>query len=230
MNQETTPRSSATAVAEKPAAPTGGHSDLLAGQKTFPFWGYLSIGLAIFVLTAWIEHATGRVTFSTSGKILWWVRDVNGPENSQQLTDWYSFSHLLHGVLFYGALHLISRLSGGRILNGLGGRVILMILLEAGWEILENSPIIINRYREATLALGYCGDSILNSMSDIVCCILGFFVAKLLPVWATVLLFVGLELFVLWAIRDNLTLNILMLIHPVEAIKHWQSLGAGATM
>jgi hypothetical protein len=185
-------------------------------------WGmmYGSVCVVIIASAAFAEWCMGRTPLSKSGKILFWVSDVNGPENSQQLLDWYSFSHVIHGMLLYCGLRWVMR---GR---SIGARFTLAVLLEAGWEVLENSPIIINRYREATISLGYVGDSILNSMSDILCCTLGFFLARKLPVWWTVGLIVVMEVGVGWAIRDNLLLNVIMLIHPFEAIKHWQ-MGAG---
>jgi hypothetical protein len=106
------------------------------------------------------------------------------------------------------------------------GRLLIAVLLEAGWEILENSPLIINRYREATIALGYVGDSVMNSTSDVVMMIIGFLFARCVRPWITVAAVIAMELGCALCVRDNLTLNIIMLIHPVEAIKHWQMAGA----
>jgi hypothetical protein len=173
--------------------------------------------IAVILVTAVIEYAMGRTPISTSGTIRLWVGDIHSPELSQQIADWYSFSHVLHGFLFYALWHLLGR---GKWRPDVC--LVLTALAESGWEILENTPFIIERYRSATAAQGYVGDSILNSMSDILFCLAGHLLAKRLPVRWTIGLFVGIELMLLFTIRDNLTLNILMLIYPLEAIKRWQ--------
>jgi hypothetical protein len=147
---------------------------------------------------------------------------VASAENSQQVTDWYSFSHVIHGIAFYGALHLLGRRLGW----SLGLRLVIAVCIEAAWEVFENTPFTIERYRKATIALDYYGDSILNSVCDILCCVVGFVLAWKLPVWGSVAVVVLNEAFVGYMIRDNLTLNIIMLIRPIEAIKRWQN-GAG---
>ena len=131
---------------------------------------------------------------------------MNGPDNSQHLADWYTPSHIIHGFLFYLLGWLFLRR------NPPGDRLIGAVVIEAAWEILENSPIIIDRYREATIALGYTGDSVINSVADVGWMILGFGIARRLPVWATVALALAFELLTLIVIRDNLTLNVLMLV------------------
>lgn len=151
------------------------------------------------------------------GTIKLWHGVVNSSENSQHLADWYSFSHVIHGFLFYAAAHFALR---GR---ARGCALPLAVLVEGLWEILENSPVIINRYREATIALGYSGDSIVNSLADIGWMALGFLLAARLPAWATIALALAFELATLALIRDNLTLNVLMLVWPIEGIKAWQS-------
>jgi len=170
--------------------------------------------LLVLLATAVILWLMGRPPICTCGRIELWG-DV-GPQQSQMLLDWYSFSHVIHGILFYaaGAL-LLKKLPVER-------RLLTATLLESAWELVENSPVIINRYREATIALGYRGDSILNSVSDILLMGLGFWLARRLPVWATVMLVVILELIPLAIIRDNLTLNIWMLLAPNHAVRHWQ--------
>ena len=185
-----------------------------------PWSIYALMVLAIMTLAATLELSMGRVALSTSGRLLWWVGDVNSPETSQQLLDWYSFTHVLHGVLLYGILRAVRRKHWA-----MGSSLVTAALLEASWEVLENTPFIIHRYREGTMALGYYGDSVLNSMSDVLCCLLGFLAARCLPVWVTILLFVGTEMTLAWAIRDNLTLNVIMLIHPMQWLKHWQMAG-----
>ena len=180
---------------------------------------YLVVALAIVGAAAAIEYAMGRVPYCRCGYIKLWHGVVNSAENSQHITDWYTPSHVIHGILFYFLLWFVAR----RLPPGV--RFVLAVLLEAAWEVVENTPFVINRYRAATIALDYYGDSIVNSISDIASMMLGFWIARKAPVWFCVVLVVVLELTVGAIIRDNLTLNIIMLIHPVEAIKRWQ-LGA----
>ncbi len=174
---------------------------------------------AVLVLLAVWEWSMGRSPFGPDGKPGLWEGDIWSGECSQRLADAYSFSHIGHGLVFFAVLWLVAR----RI--PVGWRYLAAVLVETGWEILENSPIIINRYREATMALGYSGDSILNSLSDVLMMSLGFFLAWRLPVWASVLLFAAMEIGCALWVRDNLILNVIMLIHPVDAIKAWQMAG-----
>jgi hypothetical protein len=180
---------------------------------------WIAASVAVVIAAALAELAMGRSAFCPCGHFAFWHGVVQSDENSQQLTDWYSFSHVIHGFLFFGATWLVIRRAP------MAARLFAAIVVEAGWEVLENSPIIIDRYRAVTMAFGYSGDSVLNSMSDIGCMVIGFFVARALPWWATVAIGVALELFTLWAIRDNLTLNVLMLVAPSAAIRHWQTAG-----
>jgi len=190
-------------------------------RRRRPLWHYLLIALALTAAAALAERAMGRVWISKSGFVQLWQGKVNSPENSQHVSDWYTPSHVIHGIGFYGVFHLVGR---GKWSVGL--RLILAVALEAAWEVFENTPFTIERYRTATIALDYYGDSVLNSVCDILACAGGFFLAWRLPVWASVAVVVLLEVGVLLAIRDNLTLNIVMLIRPFESIKRWQS-GAG---
>lgn len=179
------------------------------------FLPYL-IALLVMVAAGLIEWWLGRSLLGPDGRFAWWSADIWSASCSQRVADAYSFSHIIHGMAFYGFLWLVAR----RI--PIGWRYLIAVLIETGWELLENSPIIINRYRDATMALGYAGDSVLNSMSDILMMSLGFLLAARLPAWVTVLLVVVMEVGCALWIRDNLTLNIIMLIHPIEAIKVWQ--------
>lgn len=180
----------------------------------------LVAGFVIFatILAAQIivERLMGRIWICECGTIKLWEGGVNTPGNSQHLSDWYTPSHIIHGFLFYWLAWLVFRRRSPGI--RLGGAT----LLEAGWEILENSPLIIERYRTATMALNYFGDSILNSAMDTIWMAAGFLVAWRLPVWLTACLAIGFELLAAYVIRDNLTLNVIMLVWPIDAIRAWQ--------
>jgi hypothetical protein len=170
---------------------------------------------AVLALSVAILWAMGRPPICTCGSITFW--GPVGPEQSQMLADWYSPSHIVHGFLFYAMLRwLIPNASTER-------RFMLALVMEAAWEIAENTPMIIDRYREATMALGYSGDSILNSASDIAMMALGFLAARRLPTWASIGTVLLLELVPLLVIRDNLTLNVWMLLAPSQTILDWQA-------
>ena len=178
------------------------------------WWLVAAAIVAVAVLTLWLM---GRTPICTCGTVKLWIGEVHGPDNSQHLSDWYTPSHVIHGFIFFGLLWWWMRD------RPLGLRFAIALAVESAWEVLENSPIIINRYREATAAFGYSGDSVINSVADIGWMALGFWVARRLGLWPTVAIAVFFELFTLWAIRDNLTLNVLMLIWPVDSIREWQS-------
>jgi len=173
--------------------------------------------ILILLATTAILLAMGRHPICTCGTVDLWVAGRDSPRTSQMLADWYSASHIVHGFLFYGALWAVARRWP------VERRFIAALLIEAAWEIAENTPMVIDRYREATAALGYTGDSILNSLSDITTMAIGFLAARKLPLWAAVATVLLLELIPLIVIRDNLTLNVWMLLAPNETIGNWQS-------
>lgn len=177
---------------------------------------YVPIGAGVIALFALVLFLMGRVPWCECGYIKVWHGIVLSSENSQHISDWYTFSHIIHGVAFYWILWSFGR----RLAIGL--RLVLAIMLEASWEIFENTDFIINRYREATISLDYYGDSIINSVGDVLAALVGFVLAYRMPVWVILALVITMEIAVGYYIRDNLALNIIMLIYPFEAIKTWQ--------
>lgn len=192
-------------------------TSLLPGRRGF----ILAVGIWLAIGATLL--AMGRVPICACGSVKLWWGVVQSAENSQHIADWYSFSHVIHGLLFYGFAHLL-----WRRWKWFGGRpaawaLPIAVVFEGFWELLENSPLIIDRYRAVTVSFGYEGDSVLNSLSDIGFMALGFWIASKLPWWASVLLALAFELFTLALIRDNLTLNVLMLVWPLDAVRQWQA-------
>jgi hypothetical protein len=178
---------------------------------------YILIALALIVLQVLVLYALGRVPICSCGTIKLWQGTVNSSENSQHIFDWYTPSHVVHGLLFYLVLRLLFPKTPVLL------RLAIAVGMEVAWEIAENTPAVIERYRSGTISLSYYGDSIVNSVADTLAMMFGFFLASRLPVVASVLLVVVFELFTLYWIRDNLTLNVVMLLYPLDAIRDWQA-------
>jgi hypothetical protein len=184
-------------------------------HRLLPYW----ISAALVLGAVAILLALGRTPICTCGYVALWSGDPNSSENSQHLTDWYTPSHILHGLIFYVALWWALPSMG------IGWRLTIATLVEVAWEILENSPVIIERYRAVTISLGYTGDSVINSFMDIVAMFVGFWLARVLPVWASIAILIGAEVLTGIVIRDGLALNVLMLVFPLDFVLDWQAGG-----
>ena len=180
-------------------------------------WGAMA---GILLGVAAIQFAIGRLPICTCGYVSFWHGDVWSSGNSQHLTDWYTLSHLAHGFVFYALLRWL------RPGWSIAWRAVAALVIEGAWEVVENTSLIIDRYREVTASLDYYGDSIVNSFGDGVAMLAGFFLAARLPVAASVVIVIGMEGVAAWMIRDNLVLNVLMLVWPLEAVREWQMQGA----
>jgi Protein of unknown function (DUF2585) len=180
----------------------------------------IAIALLVTALAAGVLLWMGRIPMCKCGYIKLWHGNRADSQTSQHLTDWYTYSHVLHGIIFYWLLTVVSR---GYL--SVGARLVIAAMIEGAWEVFENTPFVINRYRSQTLSRDYFGDSVINSVADMLAMVVGFMLAARLPAWITVFLVIAVELVLLWLIRDNLALNILMLLYPIEAIKQWQLAG-----
>jgi hypothetical protein len=178
------------------------------------------VGVALIGLVAWMLYWMGRIPICKCGYVKFWHGGRGDSEMSQHLTDWYTYSHVLHGIVFYWLLSVVFR---GHL--SVGARLVMAVAIEGAWELFENSPFIINRYRTQTISRDYYGDSIINSVGDMLAMLVGFLLASRLPAWVTVFLLIATEVMLLALIRDNLTLNVIMLIHPIEGLKAWQAAG-----
>lgn len=196
-------------------------SEMSASPGLFTPGRTVILCLLLIAATAAALLAMGRLPMCSCGTVKLWHGQANSAETSQHIFDWYTPSHVIHGFVFYGVYALARRLTGKALPLGLG--LVLAVLVEGAWEIAENTPAVIERYRTTTIALGYEGDSVVNSMADMFSMIAGFFLAWRLPVVVSIALVVAAELFVGWLIRDNLTLNVIMLLWPMDWIKTWQS-------
>jgi hypothetical protein len=174
---------------------------------------------AIILAAALALYLMGHPLICKCGTVKLWHFEVISAENSQHLIDWYTPSHIIHGFIFYWLLWLVSRYL---LPMSFGLRLMLAVAIEASWEVIENTDFVINHYREMTVSLDYYGDSVINSVMDILFMILGFFLAAWWPVWLTITAGVALELIVGAAIRDNLTLNVLMFLRPLDSVLEWQ--------
>jgi Protein of unknown function (DUF2585) len=179
---------------------------------------HIALVASIVAAAALALYLMGHPLICKCGYVKLWHFDVESAENSQHLIDWYTASHIIHGFIFYWLLWLASRW----VPLSFGMRLVLAVAIEASWEVIENIDFVINHYREMTISLNYYGDSVINSVSDVLFMVLGFFLAARMPVWLTVVIAIALEVFIGAMIRDNLTLNVLMFLWPLDSVLQWQ--------
>ena len=193
--------------------------------KLVPDRRTILISLAITAIAIAILLAMGRPPICECGYVKLWHGQINDAGNSQHIADWYTPSHIIHGMIFYllGWWLFVKRGIGGA--NGTRWGLPLAVFLEAAWEVAENTPYVINRFRAVTANFGYSGDSVLNSFADIGWMAFGFWLALRLPWQVTLVLALIGELVAGYVVRDNLTLNVIMLLFPIEAIAEWQASG-----
>lgn len=185
----------------------------------YKYWLSAVFIVFLFALTLFLM---GQPLICTCGYVKLWHGDIFSSGNSQHLFDWYTFSHAIHGFAFYFVFWLLGKWINGK--NGwpLGVIFLLSLAAEIGWEVFENTDMVINYYRENTISLGYYGDSVINSVFDVLVMIAGFFLAWRAPIWVIIALTISMEVLVAYYIRDNLALNILMFIYPFKTILDWQ--------
>lgn len=174
----------------------------------------LILGSALWLLVV------GREPICACGYVKFWHGVQYSSENSQHIADWYTFSHIIHGFIFYGILWFFARRMS------IGWRLSIATLVECAWEIVENSDAVIERYRTVTISLDYYGDSVLNTVSDVGAMALGFWMARVLPSWVTLIVAIGFEVMTGFIIRDGLLLNVIMLTYPLESLMEWQAADA----
>lgn len=181
-------------------------------------WRHAVAAAAVLAAMAAILGAMGRTWWCAAGDTNLWSSEVWSRHNSQHLVDPYTFTHVLHGLVFYALVWLVVRGRASGVVRWWIG-----FAIEVAWEVLENTDAVIERYRGTTVSLDYFGDSIVNSMGDVLAYVAGYWAAGVIPVWASIATFVAVDLaLVLW-IRDSLVLNVVMLLHPIEALREWQS-------
>jgi hypothetical protein len=188
----------------------------LPGRRSSGISTDVAIVCIVMATTALLQWEMGRPLKYRHGPVRFWSGNINSDQNSQQVADPYTFTHVTHGAAFYGLMRVLMPSAS------FGLRLIASVAIEGAWEAYENTDTVVERYRKTTISLGYYGDSILNSMCDILACVLGFFLTRRVPKAATWSWVIAVEVVLAFWIRDNLTLNIVMLLHPFQIIRRWQ--------
>jgi len=188
----------------------------ISDRKDYLPWACIFV---LFVIAAITLNFQGRVWWCEAGDYVPWSWEIWSRHNSQHFIDPYTFTHILHGVAEFWIISLILRKVP------LAWRLAIAVGIEGTWEVVENTNTVIQRYREATISLDYYGDSIINSISDMIACATGFLIAWKIRFWRSLALFLLTEIILILCIRDSLLINILMLFYPIEAVKVWQGGG-----